>query len=85
VALQFPDLAVQQLEHAIKRLHMCGVAVGASVAGYEFSDPMFHPFWAKCEELGWCTHVTGHRTYRVGRGRLCPIRDLSRHWSQGRN
>jgi aminocarboxymuconate-semialdehyde decarboxylase len=52
VALQFPDLAVQQLEHAIKKLHMCGVAVGASVAGYEFSDSKFHPFWAKCEELG---------------------------------
>lgn len=50
--LQFPDLAVQQLEHAIKTLHMCGVAVGASVAGDEFSDPKFHPFWAKCEELG---------------------------------
>src|SRR4029450_6925729 len=27
VALQFPDLAVQQLEHAINTLHMCGVAV----------------------------------------------------------
>jgi len=52
VALQFPDLAVQQLEHAIKTLHMGGVAVGASVAGDEFSDPKFHPFWAKCEELG---------------------------------
>jgi aminocarboxymuconate-semialdehyde decarboxylase len=52
VALQFPDLAVQQLEHAIKTLHMCGVAVGASVAGAEFSDPKFHPFWAKCEALG---------------------------------
>ena len=52
VALQFPDLAVQQLEHAIKTLHMCGVAVGASVAGDEFSDPKFHPFWAKCEALG---------------------------------
>ena len=52
VALQFPDLAVQQLEHAIKKLGMCGVAVGASVAGYEFSDAKFHPFWAKAEELG---------------------------------
>jgi aminocarboxymuconate-semialdehyde decarboxylase len=52
VALQFPDLAVQQLEHAITTLHMCGVAVGASVAGDEFSDPKFHPFWATCEALG---------------------------------
>ena len=51
-ALQFPDLAVQQLEYAIKRLDMRGVAVGASVAGEEFADSKFHPFWAKCEELG---------------------------------
>jgi aminocarboxymuconate-semialdehyde decarboxylase len=52
VALQFPDLAVQQLEHAIKKLGMRGAAVGASVAGDEFSDSKFHPFWAKAEELG---------------------------------
>ncbi len=52
VALQFPDLAIQQLEHAIKKLGMRGAAVGASVAGDEFSDPKFHPFWAKAEELG---------------------------------
>ena len=52
VALQFPDLALQQIEYAIKKLGMRGVAVGASVAGSEFADPRFHPFWAKVEELG---------------------------------
>jgi aminocarboxymuconate-semialdehyde decarboxylase len=52
VALQFPDLAVQQLEYAIKKLDMRGVAVGGSVAGEEFADAKFHPVWAKCEELG---------------------------------
>jgi aminocarboxymuconate-semialdehyde decarboxylase len=52
VALQFPDLAVRQLEHAVKKLGLRGAAVGASVAGREFSDPDFHPFWAKAEELG---------------------------------
>jgi aminocarboxymuconate-semialdehyde decarboxylase len=52
VALQYPDLAVRQLEHAIKKLGMRGAAVGASVAGFEFSDPKFHPFWARAEELG---------------------------------
>jgi len=52
VALQFPDLAVQQLEEGVKRLGLRGAAVGASVAGDEFSDPKFHPFWAKAEELG---------------------------------
>ena len=52
VALQYPDLAVQQLQHAVKRLGLRGAAVGASVAGEEFADPRFHPFWAKAEELG---------------------------------
>jgi predicted TIM-barrel fold metal-dependent hydrolase len=52
VALQYPDLAVQQLEYGIKKLGMRGAAVGASVAGDEFSNPKFHPFWAKAEELG---------------------------------
>jgi aminocarboxymuconate-semialdehyde decarboxylase len=52
VALQFPDLAVQQLEEGVKKLGLRGAAVGASVAGEEFADPKFHPFWAKAEELG---------------------------------
>jgi aminocarboxymuconate-semialdehyde decarboxylase len=52
VALQFPDLAVQQLVDGVKKLGLRGAAVGASVAGDEFSDPKFHPFWAKAEELG---------------------------------
>src|SRR5512145_12038 len=52
VALQFPDLAVEQLVKGVKQLGLRGAAVGASVAGDEFSDPKFHPFWAKAEELG---------------------------------
>jgi len=52
VALQHPDLAVQQLEHAVKKLGLRGAGVGGSVNGQELSDPKFHPFWAKAEELG---------------------------------
>ena len=52
VALQYPDLAIQQLVEGVKKLGLRGAAVGASVAGAEFSDPKFHPFWAKAEELG---------------------------------
>jgi aminocarboxymuconate-semialdehyde decarboxylase len=52
LALQYPDLAVEQLEHAVKRLGLRGAAVGASVLGEEFSEPRFHPVWAKAEELG---------------------------------
>jgi aminocarboxymuconate-semialdehyde decarboxylase len=52
LALQYPDLAVQQLETAVKKLGLRGAAIGGSVAGEEFSDPRFHPVWAKAEELG---------------------------------
>src|SRR6266851_1773620 len=52
VALQFPDLAVQQLEQGVKQHGLRGAAVGGNVAGEEFADPKFHPFWAKAEELG---------------------------------
>jgi aminocarboxymuconate-semialdehyde decarboxylase len=52
VALQFPDLAVTQLERAIKRQGLRGVAIGGSVAGVDFANPRFNPVWAKCEELG---------------------------------
>jgi aminocarboxymuconate-semialdehyde decarboxylase len=52
VALQFPDLAAQQLEHGMKTMRFRGAAIGGSVAGLELADPKFHPFWAKAEELG---------------------------------
>jgi predicted TIM-barrel fold metal-dependent hydrolase len=52
LALQYPDLAVEQLEHAVKRQGLRGAAVGASVLGEDFSEPRFHPVWAKAQELG---------------------------------
>ena len=51
-ALQHPELAAEQLEYAVKKLGFKGVGVGGSVAGEELANPRFHPFWAKCEELG---------------------------------
>lgn len=52
VALQYPDLAAEQVEHAVTQLGFRGVGVAGSVAGQELADPKFHPFWAKCEALG---------------------------------
>jgi len=51
LSLQFPDLAVEQLEHAVKTLGLRGAAIGGSVGGVSFSDPRFHPVWAKAQEL----------------------------------
>ena len=52
VALQHPDLAADQLEHAVRRLGLRGAAIGGSVEGAELSDRRFDPFWAKAEALG---------------------------------
>jgi aminocarboxymuconate-semialdehyde decarboxylase len=52
VALQFPDLAAQQLEDGVKRLGLRGVTVGGHVNGEDVSGPKYDPFWAKAAELG---------------------------------
>ena len=70
-ALQHPDLAVEQVEHASKTLGFRGVSVGGSVDGDELADPRFHPFWAKCEEQGLLVflHPTGTKVLEQS-GRL---------------
>lgn len=67
VALQFPELAAQQLEHAVKQLGLRGAAVGATVGDDEFADPKFHPFWAKAEELGVLIFVHPQGTPELAR------------------
>jgi aminocarboxymuconate-semialdehyde decarboxylase len=51
VALQFPDLAAEQLETGIKKYGLRGGAIGGSVNGEELSLPKYDPFWAKAQEL----------------------------------
>jgi aminocarboxymuconate-semialdehyde decarboxylase len=52
VALQHPDLAAEQLETAVRRFGLRGVAIGGSVNGEELAAARFQPFWAKAEALG---------------------------------
>jgi aminocarboxymuconate-semialdehyde decarboxylase len=52
VALQHPELAAEQLASAVKTYGFRGVSIGGSVNGEDLSNPKFHPFWAKAEELG---------------------------------
>ena len=50
--MQFPTLAVQMLEEAVKKYGLKGAAIGGNVAGVDFSDAQFHPVLAKAQELG---------------------------------
>src|SRR5215467_2991287 len=52
LTLQSPDLAVQELETAVKKQGLKGAAIGDRVNELEFSDSKFNPVWAKAEELG---------------------------------
>ena len=52
VALQFPELAAQQLEDGVKKYNLKGAAIGGHVNGDELSNAKFDPFWKKAEELG---------------------------------
>jgi aminocarboxymuconate-semialdehyde decarboxylase len=71
VALQHPDLAVEQVEQGIKRYGLRGVSLGGSVEGDELSDPRFHPFWAKAEALGVLVFIHPQGTAELERtGRL---------------
>ena len=52
VALQHPDLAVKQLESAVRDHGMRGVQISTSAGpGRELDDPSLAPFWAAAEEL----------------------------------
>jgi len=52
VALQYPDLAAEQLEYAVNELGLRGASVGGHVNGEVPSAEKYDPFWAKAEELG---------------------------------
>lgn len=52
LALQHPQLAVEQLAHAVQVLGLKGVEISTSVNRQELDSPALRPFWAKAEELG---------------------------------
>ena len=57
VALQFPDLAAEQLEAGVKKYNLRGAAIGGHVNNDELSGPKYDPFWKKAEELGCVVFV----------------------------
>jgi len=71
VALQHPDLAAEQLEEGVKKYGLRGAGIGGSVNGEDVSDPKFHPFWAKAEQLGVVIFIHPQGTAELGNsGRL---------------
>jgi predicted TIM-barrel fold metal-dependent hydrolase len=67
LTLQAPDLAVQELETAIKKQGLKGAAIGGSVNNVDFSDSRFHPVWAKVEELGVPLFIHPRGTPELGK------------------
>jgi aminocarboxymuconate-semialdehyde decarboxylase len=53
VTLHHPDLAVEQLRHAVTALGLRGVQISTAAApGMELDDPRLAEFWAAAEDLG---------------------------------
>ncbi|MFC1665285.1 amidohydrolase family protein [Pseudomonadota bacterium] len=78
VSLQHPDLAVKQLEYAVKNLGHRGCMIAGSVLGKELADAEFEKFWAKAEELDVVVFIHPRRfvegeTRLQGRGFLINI------------
>jgi aminocarboxymuconate-semialdehyde decarboxylase len=52
VSLQYPDLAAEQLDYAVKKLGHRGAAIAGHVNREDLSLAKYDPFWAKAAELG---------------------------------
>jgi predicted TIM-barrel fold metal-dependent hydrolase len=50
--LQHPDIAVRELERAVRKLGLKGVSVSTNVDGRELADPLFDPVWEAAADLG---------------------------------
>ena len=76
VALQHPQLAVQQLRHAVETLGLRGVTISTAVEGGELSDPGLEPFWAEAARLGCVVFIHPQGTWaadRLGRWYLANV------------
>jgi aminocarboxymuconate-semialdehyde decarboxylase len=52
IALQHPELSVEQLIHAVKTLNLKGVEISTAVNGLDLADEKFEKFWTRADELG---------------------------------
>jgi aminocarboxymuconate-semialdehyde decarboxylase len=52
VPMQAPDLAVAEMERAVRELGFKGVEIGTSVDGRNLDEPEFFPFFERAQSLG---------------------------------
>jgi aminocarboxymuconate-semialdehyde decarboxylase len=57
VPLQDLDLAIGELEHAVRELGMAGVEIGGHVGGVPIGDARFRPFFAAAAQAGAAVFV----------------------------
>src|SRR5258707_7615573 len=69
VALQFPELAADQLEHGMKKQDMRGCLIGGRLNGEEHSPPKVYPFWEGAEHFQAVVFIHPPRVPEAG-GRL---------------
>jgi aminocarboxymuconate-semialdehyde decarboxylase len=68
VPLQDIDLAIRELEYAVRTLGLAGVEVGSNINGVAIGAPQFDPFFEACEALGAAVFV--HAIRPAGMDRL---------------
>ena len=57
VPMQDPDLAIREMERAVKDLGMVGVEIGTHIGQWNLNAPELYPFFEAAERLGACIFV----------------------------
>lgn len=68
VPLQDVDMAIRELEHAVKVLGLSGVEIAPNVNGIPVGDPRFEPFFDAAEKMGAAIFM--HALRPAGKDRL---------------
>lgn len=68
VPLQFPDLAVKEMERVVDKHRIPSLQIATNVNGMNLDDPTFYPFWDAAQSLDLLVMV--HPTYVVAKERL---------------